>query len=92
MTLGIYFPVNGFQKEAEKLAYAHGIKTSSYKNNYIINRIKNLVEELEENYLSVKCMNNNQWSVLRHELSNAISYGYAEDCQNRDYWMVLEIL
>lgn len=86
MEIGVYFSANGFQQEAEKLAYAHGIKTISYKNNHIINRIKNLVEELEENYLSVKCLKNNQWAVLRHELSNAISYGYVEECHYRDYW------
>lgn len=44
MEVGVYFSANGFQEEAEKLAYAHGIKTISYANNYLINRIKNLVE------------------------------------------------
>lgn len=51
MEIGAYFSANGFQEEAEKLAYAHGIKTISYENNYLINKIKKLIDELEKNYL-----------------------------------------
>ena len=51
--LGVYFAANGFDEQAERLAFAHNIKTISYKNNYIIDRIKNYIKELESNYLSV---------------------------------------
>ena len=54
MEIGAYFSANGFQEEAEKLAYVHGIKTISYKNNYLISRLKFLVEEFEKNYISIK--------------------------------------
>ena len=54
--IGVYFAANGFQKEAEKLAYVHGIKTISYKNHAIINKIKRGIDDLEENMLSVNCM------------------------------------
>ncbi len=88
MEIGVYFSANGFQKEAEKLAYAHGIKTISYENNYIINRIKILILELEEQYLSVKCMEKNKLKTFRREFSEAILYGNPEEYINvRSYWM-----
>lgn len=34
--IGVYFSASGFQEEAEKIAYAHGIKTVSYANNPLI--------------------------------------------------------
>lgn len=75
MEIGVYFSANGFQEEAEKLAYAHGIKTISYENNLLINRLKFLVEELEKNYLSVRCLKDNIWNTFRREFINAIRYG-----------------
>ena len=36
LEIGVYFSANGFQEEAEKLAYAHGIRTISYRNNHLI--------------------------------------------------------
>ena len=45
LEIGVYFSANGFQAEAEKLAYAHGIRTISYKNNPLINRLKLYIEE-----------------------------------------------
>ncbi len=65
MEVGVYFSANGFQAEAEKLAYAHGIKTISYKNNYLVDKLKKLVEELEQNYLSVQCMKDDTWNDFR---------------------------
>ena len=64
--IGVYFSANGFKTEAAKLAYAHGIQTISYKNNYIINQIKNLIEELEEDYLPAKDVIEH-WSDFRHD-------------------------
>lgn len=71
--IGAYFSASGFQEEAEKLAYAHGIKTVSYKNNYIINKIKLLIDELEEKYLSIRCMRENNWNNFRNDFINLIS-------------------
>lgn len=75
LEVGVYFSANGFQAEAEKLAYAHGIKTVSYENNILINRLKFLIEELEKNYLSVKCLKDNLWNDFRLEFIDAIRYG-----------------
>lgn len=98
LEVGVYFSANGFQEEAEKLAYAHGIKTISYRNNYLVGRIKNLIDLLEENYLSVSCLNQNNWPTFRREFINSIRYGidrndfhwlpYYED----GYWTVLNEL
>jgi len=74
MEIGVYFSANGFQKEAEKLAYAHGIKTISYKNNFIINKLKFLIEELESNYLSVKILRENKWKGFKEELIKTLRY------------------
>lgn len=49
--IGVFFSTSGFQKEAVKLAFAHNIKTVSYKNNHVIERIKNLITDIERNYL-----------------------------------------
>ncbi len=88
MEIGVYFSANGFQKEAEKLAYAHGIKTISYENNYIINRIKNIILELEEQYLSVKCIEKNKMKTFRKEISDAILFGSPKEYINvHSYWM-----
>jgi hypothetical protein len=58
--IGIYFAAEGFDEEADKLAFAHNIKTISYKDNSIIERIKFHISELEANYLLVKkCLENN---------------------------------
>ncbi len=79
MEVGVYFSANGFQAEAEKLAYAHGIKTISYENNFLIDELKHLVEELEKNYLSVKCLKNNTWNTFREEFIYAIRHGYPKN-------------
>lgn len=87
MEIGVYFSASGFQAEAEKLAYAHGIKTVSYENNYLLDRIKTLIDELEKNYLSVKCMKNNIWNSFRQELIQVIRYGHlASEIRYRNYW------
>lgn len=52
--VGAFFAANGFQLEAEKLAFAHGIKTISYKSNERIDRIKQLILKLESDYLSAE--------------------------------------
>lgn len=79
MEIGVYFSANGFQEEAEKLAYAHGIKTVSYENNYIINELKRLIEELERNYLSVNCLKDHAWNGFRQEFIDSIRYDYNSD-------------
>lgn len=72
LNVGAYFAANGFNEEAEKLAYAHGIKTISYQNNYLIDRIKNSIQELENNYLSIKCMNTGIWKAFKTDFISAI--------------------
>ena len=52
MELGAFFAANGFNPEAEKLAYAHGIRTISYRNNLAIADIKDRILLLEERYIS----------------------------------------
>ncbi len=52
--LGAYFSANGFNEEAERLAFAHNIKTVSYRNIPILDDLKRIIETLERNYLSVK--------------------------------------
>lgn len=76
MEIGVYFSANGFQKEAEKLAYAHGIKTVSYENNILIDQLKSLIEELEKNYISVKCLKDHIWNTFRQDFIYDIRYGY----------------
>ncbi len=76
--IGVYFSANGFQAEAEKLAYAHGIRTVSYVNNYLLDRIKKLIETLEEKYMSVQCMTDS-WGIVRNEFTEAVRDGHAEE-------------
>lgn len=52
MEIGVFFSVNGFQAEAERLAYSHGIRTISYKNNPIIQVIRDDIDVLESEYIS----------------------------------------
>lgn len=52
--LGAFFSANGFQPEAERLAFAHNIKTISHKNVEPLEGLKNCIKELERNYISVK--------------------------------------
>ncbi len=87
MEIGVFFSANGFQEEAEKLAYVHGIKTISYENNYVIDRIKVLIEELERNYLSVACIEKNAWNDFWTEFNGAIRAGVTPAYRRRgDYW------
>lgn len=60
--IGAFFSANGFTVEAEHLAYAHGIKTISYENNFIIDRIKKLIENLEETYIDYERIKNRNFS------------------------------
>lgn len=74
--IGVYFSANGFQEEAEKLAYSHGVKTISYKNNLLIHRIKLLIDLLEENYVSVRILKSGIWNQFRDEFIENLRYGY----------------
>ena len=44
--IGVFFAVNGFQNEAEKLAYARGIRTVSYLDHPLMSEIGNMVIHL----------------------------------------------
>jgi len=52
--LGVFFSANGFNKEAERLAFAHNIKTISYKNIPILRLLKEQIIKLERKYFSAK--------------------------------------
>ena len=52
--LGVFFSANGFDAEAEKLAFAHNIKTVSHKSVALLKPIKEDLEELERNFLSTR--------------------------------------
>lgn len=82
MEVGVFFSANGFQAEAEKLAYVHGIKTISYANNSLIVRIKRLIELLESDYLSVACLEENEWIFCRKEIATAICKGIDVSSEN----------
>lgn len=81
--IGSYFSANGFTLEAELLAYSHGIKTLSYKNNKLINNIKIVIEKLEQYYIDYRKISGNQFSTFmrslrtffnRNDLENSIAY------------------
>lgn len=50
--LGTFFSATGFQEEAVNLAFAHGIKTISYRSNPLMDRIKKSIELIEGNGLT----------------------------------------
>lgn len=52
--LGAYFSANGFDTEAERLAFAHNIKTVSHKNVEPLDVLKSQVEDMERNYISAE--------------------------------------
>jgi hypothetical protein len=57
---GAFFSASGFNKEAEMLAYAHGISTISYNNNPIMRPIIAILNELERNYFRASfCVSQN---------------------------------
>jgi len=49
--LGVIFAANGFWPEAERLAFCHGIRTVSYKNNRQMELIKQTIFTLESRWL-----------------------------------------
>jgi len=65
--LGVFFSANGFQREAERLAFAHNIKTISHKNVAPLLIPKELVENLANNYISASnCISSgNQKDFIR---------------------------
>ncbi len=66
--VGSYFSANGFQAEAEKLAYAHGIRTISYKNNFAVKMICDAINILEDRYISVSWIQNGNWKDFKSRL------------------------
>lgn len=49
--IGVYFSASGFDVNAERLAFAHNIKTVSYANNPIISSICDYIKDLERNFI-----------------------------------------
>jgi hypothetical protein len=73
--IGVFFAINGFQTEAEKLAFAHGIKTVSYSNNQVMNNIKPVLESLECDCLKGKyCISAGNQKDFMNQLSNILLF------------------
>lgn len=85
--VGAYFSANGFSSEAELLAYAHGIKTLSYKNNHIINDIKTIIEELEMHHIDYDKISGDRFSEFMQRLRDFFS---DSDIENSTYYNNLE--
>ena len=62
MEIFAFFSASGFSEESERLAYAHGIKTISYKNNYCIEELIDYIKPLA--FKIAKFDNNLQKRVL----------------------------
>jgi len=73
MDVGVFFSANGFNDEAEKLAYAHGIKTLSYKNHFLVNKIKDLITDIESNYFSVHMITKVGLNQFRRDFTEMIT-------------------
>lgn len=71
--VGSYFSAKGFQAEAEKLAYAHGIRTISYKNNFAVKRICDAINILEDRYISVSWIQNGNWKDFKSRLMHFLN-------------------
>jgi|GEM_PF-1067267 hypothetical protein len=71
--IGVFFAANGFQVEAERLAFVHGIKTISYNNNAIMNDIKPTIERLEANCLRANvCISDGNQSDFMDQLAELL--------------------
>lgn len=77
--LGVYFSASGYSDESIQLAFAHNIKTISYKNVLIIEDITNSILEMEGNYFRYRyCISKNNQNpflssfkqLLNNELDN----------------------
>lgn len=78
LEVGAFFSAVGFSKSAELLAYAHGIKVISYKDNYMVYRIKQVIDSFEKN-IAYETFNNNRRTILGYinqQLINNCSASY----------------
>jgi hypothetical protein len=72
--LGVFLSAEGFSQEAENLAFAHNIRTISYRNNMIIDQIKNHIYELERNYLSAdRCVSRGNLSEFMNSFERLLA-------------------
>lgn len=70
--IGAFFSANGFQDEAERLAYSHGIRTISYKNNPIVQEIRDYLDELETWYLTYDLFSRGSRGVFLQDFERMI--------------------
>lgn len=63
--VGTIFAAKGFTRSAELLAYAQGIKTISYKNNLMVNSIKEVIGRLEKK-IPYEIFKSNEVSILQY--------------------------
>ncbi len=84
--IGVFFAANGFQIEAEKLAFVHGIKTISYRNNEAVRKIKETITTLERDYLRAStCISKGNQSRFLTQISEIM-----ENPQNEELITVFE--
>lgn len=80
--IGVFFSSSGFDDEAEKLAFAHNIKTISYRNVWLLEPLKKAIEELEANYLTATaCVSAGQQSRFVRAFKSLL---------DRDIWALEE--
>jgi hypothetical protein len=79
--IGAFFSASGFQEEAINLAYAHGIKTISYKNNYAIKEIIEQINTLEEGLAYSDTVARNKQTIFMRDLEYVL-LNYTEGSPN----------
>ncbi len=80
--LGVFFSANGFQEQAVNLAFAHGIKTISYRTNQQMAEIKKDIELLESDGLSWrKTISFGKHSTFMRDLENLLE-DYSSNINN----------
>ncbi|WP_248547792.1 hypothetical protein [Paenibacillus odorifer] len=83
--IGAFFSASGFQDEAISLAYAHGIKTISYKNNLAIKEIIEQVKVLELLLRYSKTVGKNKQVTFMVELEKVLSKSMSIDDFSNKY-------
>ena len=79
LEIGCIFSAYGFNRQAESLAYAHGIKTISYENNVVVDRIKRYIEKLvQENVVPGNDARDKK--LLRKSINSYLARNHMIDC------------
>lgn len=78
LEVGCIFSANGFTSQAENLAYTHGIRTISYENNIVVDRIKLSIERLVKDNVDPSNVTN-AGRLLLTELNRFFGFAYSFD-------------